>query len=212
MNLPGHAALLLSCVLFMGCPGELEVLPDQGASTPDLPQGDAIIVGGGKDTMVAQLPEGGVDLPGVGDNGAGPDLALPDLAPPPDQAVTNADKGPPTGGSCPCAAGLYCVNNACRAPCTVPTDPCKVISSCPAAEACVETNKTGLWVCIPANKAGQPCSNNYFCPQKYICATVGTGSATCLPVCSSPGATCGASSSGVCIKATNSTCMFCSAP
>jgi len=212
MAFPRYTAVLLCCALLTGCPGELEILPDQGAATPDMPQGDTIIIGGGKDTMMAPMPEGGMDLTGAGDKGVAPDLLPPDLSLTPDQAGTPADQGTPTGGKCPCKSGQYCVNNGCRNPCKVPTDPCKVISNCPAAEACVETNKTGLWVCLPGHKAGQACSSTYFCLQKHICAqVVGTPGYRCLPVCSSAGAKCGASGAGICLQSSGG-CMFCSAP
>lgn len=202
--------LLLASALLLGCPGELEVLPDQGFSAPDLPQDDTLVIGG-SDTLTIPLPEGGVDLFGATDTGLIPDLPAPDLMPP-DSAGTPADQGPKTGGKCPCAAGLYCVNNACRAPCNAPTDACKVSSNCPTTEACVETSKKGFWVCIPGNLAGTSCSGTFFCQQKHICASVDSGKTyTCLPTCSKAGATCGATG-GICYQATGSSCLFCSKP
>lgn len=201
--------LLLAGALLLGCPGELKVLPDQGYSRPDFPQDDTIVIGGG-DTLIVPMPEGGADQAGGWDTGAAPDLPPPDLSPP-DSAATPADQGPKTGGKCPCATGLWCVNNACRAPCKAPTDACKVSSNCPTAEACVETNTKGFWVCIPGSMAGQSCAGNYFCQQKHICAKVGSSSYTCLPTCSSPGAACG-TTGGQCLKASGSSCMFCSKP
>ncbi len=202
--------LILSCALFWGCPGELKVNFDQGVIVPDAPQGDAIIIGGG-DTLVVPPLEGGADIAGQWDTGAAPDIMIPDLSSPDSSVIL--DKGPTTGGKCPCAvgSGLTCVNNACRAQCKAPTDGCKAISNCPAAEACVETSKKGFWVCIPGSAPGKSCSGQYFCAQKHVCAKFGSASYLCLPVCSVPNASCG-TSGGKCYKASSSTCMFCSKP
>jgi hypothetical protein len=133
-----------------------------------------------------------------------PDTLKPDTAPP------KPDTGPPppqTGGPCPCAAGLYCIAGACRATCPAPTDPCGVDTTCPAQNACVKTDKAGVWVCMPSTTPGGACNASTFCPTKHVCGSVNGGGYQCLPTCMT--GACGGG--GQCLSASNG-CKFCSAP
>ncbi len=136
-----------------------------------------------------------------------PDTMKPDTMKP-DTMKPDTDPAPPqAGGPCPCAAGLYCISNVCRATCPIPNDPCKVATTCPAQHACVQTNKAGIWVCVPSTTPGSPCSASVFCPTNYVCASVNYAANVCLPTC--PNGTCGGG--GQCLVAKTG-CQFCSTP
>lgn len=139
---------------------------------------------------------------------AAPDSAAPDAGTP-DSAAPAPDTGLPTGGPCPCTPPLLCINNACRAPCTVPTDPCKAVASCPPDHGCVPmTSSPGVAACLPAVAAGQPCSVTVFCAVNHVCGSVSGGPYICLPTCSTKGAACG--TGGTCLEWQG--CLFCSKP
>jgi len=187
-----HGSLSLA-LAFAGCAGQI-ALPDgardlKGSDWPSQ-----------QDSPYADLyppTEGGLS------DGSIADLALPaDLAP--------IDAGPPTGGPCPCTAPLLCFNNACRATCTPPTDPCQAIASCPPDHGClILTSPAGMAVCVPAAAAGQPCSTTVGCVVNTSCISVNNGPYLCLPTCSQKGASCG-SSGGTCLDVNG--CLACSSP
>jgi hypothetical protein len=136
------------------------------------------------------------------DGQVAPDTLAPDTLAP----DVGVQLPPGAGGACPCSGGLICVNNACRATCTAPTDPCKVKANCPADHSCLQTNK-GFWVCVPATaQPGQPCSGKW-CPVNHVCGAVGVGTThKCLPTCTGNNTPCG--TGGTCMTATNG-CSFC---
>lgn len=200
-------SLLVLLLALPACPGGMDV--------GNLPPGQAD--GGGN--LPITYPDASpstistnTDLGAPPQLDGGPPPPKADATPAPDlkQAPPTPDTGTPpipgVGGPCPCSGGLVCVNNACRAKCNAPTDPCKVASNCPATDACLKTN-LGYWVCLPATaQPGQACGTQW-CPVNYVCGGLGSGGYKCLPTCTGTGTPCG--TGGTCSPALNG-CTFCS--
>jgi hypothetical protein len=190
---PSSVALCLLALVSTACPGSLPghleaAAPrDHGTVYPDGPRADS-------PPIIWKEAGPGVEGPRLDKPPLAPDLPLP------------PDKGPTTGGPCPCAPPLICVSNVCRATCSAPTGLCKVTSSCPATEACVGTT-SGSYFCMPAVGPGQPCDAKTYCPNNHVCASYNAGPYTCKPICNALGAPCG--NGGQCAVASG--CLFCSA-
>jgi hypothetical protein len=123
----------------------------------------------------------------------------------PDQ---KAQSGP--GGPCPCQTGSYCVNQVCRAACNEPTDICKASSNCQPNQACAQTARPGIWVCVPGVATGQPCDTQRICAVENVCAAVGSSTVShCIATCAIQGISCG--NGGTCQNAGNG-CLLCVEP
>jgi len=143
--------------------------------------------------------------PAANADGGGPPPPAPDTGTPPSQVNPNAGK------PCPCSGGTYCVSGVCRASCTKPVDLCKVVSNCGASEACVATNKIGVWICLPALTPGAVCGMLKPCPVNHMCSSIGGAAFKCLPVCAVANAPCGTTGAGKCAQFADG-CKVCSQP
>ena len=179
-----------------------KVAPDQGTPDAQPPTKAADKGPGKKDQGKPTTSKGDGSTPPWGDlwSSGWPDFSSPDLT---------LTKTP--GGKCPCAAGLLCMANTCRAFCKKPTDACGVISNCAAGHACVSVTYNGkkTHACLPGVGAGKSCAKA-FCADNRVCGSVNKKPLVCLPTCTKAFAACGAG--GVCLKATGSNCLFCTKP
>ena len=115
------------------------------------------------------------------------------------------------GGPCPCAAGLLCFGNTCRATCKKPADACGVTSNCAKGFACVTVTYSGVkkYVCLPGVGLGKPCAKA-FCADNRICGSVNGKAHICLSTCTKAFTACG--TGGMCLKSTTTSCHFCTKP
>lgn len=209
-----YRGLVLLCLLAAGgCPGELGERTDASGGSQDR--------GGGGDSMVKSPDSFKFTTDGKQDLGLTPDLPptnpdakppAPDLPPPkPDLPPPKPDSGSGQGGPCPCAAPLICINNkTCRAPCKKPAGMCNATSNCPKKFACLATNVVNMYVCMPAQGAGQKCEGAVYCEDKTVCVKVNKAPYLCLPTCTKLNGACGTTGKGKCAK--SGTCQFCTAP
>jgi hypothetical protein len=126
--------------------------------------------------------------------------------PAPDAGTQQTQTNPNAGKPCPCT-----VNGACRATCSAPTDVCKAVSNCGTSEACVQTTKPGIWVCLPALAPGAICGMLKPCPVKTVCTSISGAAYKCLPVCAVANAPCGTTGAGKCAQFKDG-CKVCSQP
>lgn len=199
--------VVLLCGALWSCPGSELNLPKDG-TTPQWPD-----TATGADTGLVWPDTVKVNLDGTTTKD-GPSAG--DLAQGSDAQVMNPDAKiyldagiPGVGKPCPCKAPLLCVSGICRAQCNPPTDPCKVVSNCPATEGCVQYAGGPNYVCVPALGPGQSCATaNAFCAVNLVCGSYNSGPFQCVPVCSPKGGACG--TGGTCLD--DNGCLFCSHP